>query len=322
MRKRISKLLAGLFALGISGLTVSVVTADQLVKNILPQPKKLSEHVYAWIGPLDGPSKENQGYRMNLAFVVGTEAVAVLDTGYTQNMGEEMLAHIRKITDKPVKYAINTNSQPHRFMGNPAFRQIGANIIAHSNSAERMAAESGNFAGTIERILEIPEGDVKLPQTPDQLISEKIQLDLGGVSIKLDSYGAAHTPASLVVAIPADKIVYAGDILYSGRLLAVTPDSNIKSWITVFDQLKQYGAVTFIPGHGQPGPLKDFDFPTRQYLNLLLTHMDKMVDEGVDAQDAIERLDQLRFSKLSNFDQLAGRNASWAYLEREAAAFE
>jgi len=50
----------------------------------------------------------------------------------------------------------------------------------------------------------------------------------------------------------------------------VTPDSNIKSWITVFDPLKLYGDVTFIPGYGQPGPLKDFDFTTRQYLNLLL----------------------------------------------------
>jgi len=322
MRKRLSEILTGVLALGVSVLTVSVATADQSVKNILPPPEKLSEHVYAWIGPLDGPSKENQGYRMNLAFVVGAEAVAVLDTGYTRDMGQEMLMHIRKVTDKPVKYAINTNSQPHRFMGNPAFREAGATIVAHSNSAERMAAQSGNFAAAIERILELPEGAVTLPQTPDQLISEKTQLDLGGVSIKLDSYAAAHTPASLVVEIPADKIVYAGDILYSGRLLAVTPDSDIKSWIAVFDQLSQYGDATLIPGHGQPGPLKDFDFPTRQYLNLLLTHMDKMVDEGVDAQDAIEQLDQSRFSKLSNFDQLAGRNASWAYLEREAAAFE
>ena len=322
MYKRLAEFFTGLLALGASVLTVSVVTADQSVKNILPPPEKLSEHVYVWIGPLDGPSKENQGYRMNLAFVVGAEAVAVLDTGYTRDMGQEMLRHIRKVTDKPVKYAINTNSQPHRFMGNPAFREAGATIIAHSGSAERMAAQSGNFAGTIERILELPEDAVTLPQTPDQLISENTRLDLGGVSINLDSYAAAHTPASLVVEIPVDKIVYAGDILYSGRLLAVTPDSDIKSWIAVFDQLSQYGDATLIPGHGQPGPLEDFDFPTRQYLNLLLTHMDKMVDEGVDAQDAIEQLDQSRFSKLSNFDQLAGRNASWAYLEREAAAFE
>lgn len=83
--------------------------ADNSGKRILPPPQKMSEHVYAWIGPLDGPSKENNGYRMNMAFVVGNKAVAVLDTGYTEMMAEEMLAHIRKITKVPVKYAVATN---------------------------------------------------------------------------------------------------------------------------------------------------------------------------------------------------------------------
>ena len=95
----------------------------------------------------------------------------------------------------------------------------------------------------------------------------------------------------------------------------VTADQSVKNILPPPKKLSEH-VYAWI------GPLKDFDFPTRQYLTLLLTHMDKMVDEGVDAQDAIDRLDQSRFSKLANFDQLAGRNASWAYLEREAAAFE
>ena len=319
--RRSVKTLVSALTLGICIFSLQAFASP--ATKILPVPKKLSEHVYAWIGPLDGPSKDNHGYRMNLAFVVGTKAVAVIDTGYTETMAKEMLIHIRAITSKPVKYAINTNSQPHRFMGNPVFRKAGATIIAHTKSAERMAARSGNFAGAIERILELPEGSVKFPEAPDQMINNETQrLDLGGVIIKINNYGVAHTPASLVVAIPADKIVYVGDILYAQRLLAISPDSNIKSWITVFDQLKQYNDATFIPGHGQPGPLKSFDFPTRSYLKLLLTHMDKMVDEGVDVQDAINKLDQSRYSKLTNFELLAGRNASWAYLEREQAAFE
>lgn len=290
--------------------------------NILPPPKKLSEHVYAWIGPLDGPTKENQGYRMNLAFVVGTKSVAVLDTGYTEAMANEMLIHIRKITDKPVKYAINSNGRPDRFMGNPVFRQAGTTIFASKKEAAGMEANGINFAGAIERILELPEGSIKIPGSPDRIVDQETQLDLGGVTINLKSFGASHTADSLVVEIPEDKIVFAGDILYAQRLLAVRSEGNVKSWIAVFDQLKEYGDVIFIPGHGQPGPLKDFDFPTRQYLHMLLTHMDKMVDEGVDVQDAINKLDQSRFSKLANYDQLSGLNASRTYLEREQAAFE
>lgn len=290
--------------------------------NILPPPQKLSAHVYAWIGPLDGPSKENNGYRMNMAFVVGKDAVAVLDTGYTEAMGQEMLAHIAKITDAPVKYAVNTNSRPDRFMGNPAFRAAGARIIAHKLTAKNMAAQAGSFATGIERILELKAGTVKIPKAPDHIITEKTKLDLGGISVTLENLGHAHTPAQLVAHIAADNMVYTSDLLYADRLLAVIPDSNVAGWIKAFDKLKQYGDATFIPGHGKPGPLSYFDFPTRQYLSLLLNHMNKMVEEGVDVQDAIKRLDHSRFSKLANFDLLAGRNASWAYLEREAASFE
>jgi glyoxylase-like metal-dependent hydrolase (beta-lactamase superfamily II) len=311
-----------LLSLGLILLGHAATAAEPSIKTLLPPPEKLSPHVYAWIGPLDGPSKANQGYRMNMAFVVGNDAVAVLDTGYTEAMGEAMLAHIRKVTNKPVKFAVNSNSQPDRFMGNPAFKRAGATIIASDISAQRMAAQSANYAGSIEQILELPAGSIKIPQAPDRIITGKTQLDLGGVTVNLENFGPAHTPSELVVEIPQDKIVYAGDILYAQRLLAVTPDSNVTSWIAAFDRLKQFGDATFIPGHGKAGPIADFDFSTRQYLDLLYNHMKQMVDEGADIQDAIKRLDQSRFSKLANFDLLAGPNASWTYLELEAEAFK
>lgn len=321
MKPQRSAIRAGLLILGMIVLA-PVFAANPPPKNWLPPPQKLSEHVYAWIGPLDAPSKKNQGYRMNMAFVVGNDAVAVLETGYTEAMGDAMLAHIRTITDKPVKYAVNTNSLPDRFMGNPAFRRVGASIVAHKISADRMAAQGANYAGNIAQILELAPGSIKIPQAPDRIIEGKTELDLGGVTVILDEFGPAHTAAQLVAAIPMDKIVYAGDILYAQRLLAVTPESRVKSWIAAFDRLKEFGAVTFIPGHGNPGPLADFDFPTRQYLDLLYSHMKKMVDQGVDIQDSISRLDQSRFSQLANYNLLVGPNASWTYLEVEAAAFE
>ena len=304
-------------------ITSSAATAAEgTPKQILPPPQQVSEHVYAWIGPLGSPSKENQGYRMNLVFVVGDEAVAVFDTGYTEAMAEEMLAHISRITNKPVKFAINTNSQPHRVMGNEAFRRAGASILAHRETMQRIEAQGSNFAAAIENSLELTEGSISIPKKADKIIDSDLRIELGGVNINLKNFGPAHTPAQLVAEIPEDRVVYAGDILYSKRLLAVLPDSNIRSWIEAFDKLKQFGHVTFIPGHGEPDYLDAFDFPTRQYLGLLYDHMTRMVDEGVDAQDAIESLDQSRFSGLANFEQLAGRNASWAYLEFEAAAFE
>ena len=64
--------------------------------ELLPAPQKVSDHVYAWIGPYHGPSKDNNGYRMNMGFVVGTKSVMVFETSYYPKMAESMISHIKK----------------------------------------------------------------------------------------------------------------------------------------------------------------------------------------------------------------------------------
>lgn len=308
---------------GIWIATLSVVTPLSAAEyNILPAPAKVSPHVYAWIGPYEGPNKENKGYRMNMAFVVGSEAVAIIDTGYTSMMAEEMLKHIRSITPLPVKYAINTNSQPHRFMGNDVFKNAGATLITSPEEKKRMLKQVGQFATAVENNLGLPKNSVKNPALPTTLVNDKKAIDLGNLKVVIENMGVSHTPSSLAVHIPADKVVYTGDILYASRLLAVLPDSKVKGWIDTYNKLKKYGDAIFIPGHGQPARLSAFDFSTLSYLQLLHSHMKKSVADGLDSQDAIKSLDQTKYSKMALYDQLAGRNASWAYLEAEAASFE
>jgi len=298
------------------GCLAMVVKAEPI--KILPAPQKLSEHVYAWIGPLDGPSEENRGFRMNMAFVVGHSAVAVIDTGYTSAMAEEMLAYIRAITPKPIRYAINTNSQPHRYFGNDVFREQGAEIIAHVNAVKRMNEMGGRFSTAVENILKLKPSSLALPKDPTKPIDADVALDLGGIEIVVRSVGPTHTRSQLVVEILSDNIIYASDILYSGRLLAVLSDSDIINWLQAFRQLKRHEGVLMIPGHGQPEKITAFIKPTESYLLLLKTHMLQAIDEMMDMQDAIDSLDQSAYSMLVNFEQLAGRNASWAYVTLEA----
>ncbi len=309
---------ATLITTAISAFFVSRAYATD---NILPPPQKITEHVYAWIGPYGGPSKENKGYRMNMAFVVGSDAVAVLETGYTEAMAREMLEQIKRVTPLPVKYAINSNSQPDRFMGNDVFRRNGARIIAHRKEAERMQLLGGDYAMAVQNSLGLSAGLVHSPDEPDQQVEADFNLDLGNLELRVMHLGAAHTPAPLVAYIPADNAVYAGDILYGGRLAAVIQDSNVKSWLAVFQKLYRFGDATFIPGHGVPGKLSSFEFSTRDYLTLLYDHMGRQIEAGADLQESIKSLDQSRFKVLANYDELAGRNASWTYLEREAEFF-
>jgi len=301
----------------------AIATATLAAAPILPAPTRVSEHVYAWIGPHGGPSPENRGFRMNLTFVVGKDAVAVIETGYTEAMAAEMLAQIARITSAPVKYSINSNSQADRYLGNEYFRRQGATVLATAAEAARMAEMGGMFAQNIENLLKLPAGSLRAPGAPDRLIDTETVLDLGGVTLRLHPLAAAaHTPGPLAVHIVEDNVVYAGDVLYSGRLPAVIDGGNVTSWIKVFDSLSRFGDVTFVPGHGKPAKLDAFRFSTREYLVMLRDHMKKMINTGVDMQDAIEKLDQSRFAKLANFEELARRNASFAYREAEAESFK
>lgn len=307
-------LLACVFAV----LSFGVARAD----GVLPAPRQISEHVYAWIGPLDGPNKDNQGYRMNLAFVVGGDAVAVIDTGYTRAMGEEMIAHIRKVTDKPIKYAINTNSQSHRHFGNDAFHAIGADIMATPEEIARMEDMGGMFAVFGAQALGLKEGAVVAPKKPGTVVTASRTLDLGGgVVAKVIPAGGNHTQNSLIVDVPSDKLIYAGDVLYAGRLLAILDISDTGHWIKAYEGLRAYKDYTFIPGHGEPAPLSAFDGPTYGYLTHVWSYMMKAIDGDVGLSEATKAFDQSAFSKLANFELLAGRNASWAYQQAEMASF-
>lgn len=303
-------------------ILLNLPVAVYAARPILPPPTQVTEHLYAWIGPHGGPNQQNQGFRMNMGFVVGKNAVAVIESGYHEPMVREMLAHIRKITQVPVKYVINTNSQPDRFLGNEHFRRQGATIIASAAEAKRMAAMGSMFTQITEQALGLKSGGIIIPNPPDRILDKDMDLDLGNLTIKLHVFAAAHTPGPIVIYIPADKAVYAGDILYSERLPAVVDGGNVKSWIAMYDKLRGFGDVVFVPGHGKPAKLSAFDFSTRDYLVTLQQHMSAAVEQGKDQIDAINSLDQTRFSTLENFEDLARRNASFAFYEAEAEAFK
>ena len=290
---------------------------------ILPPPQKVAPHSYAWVGPYGPPTKANHGFRMNLGFIVGADAVAVVDSGYSDDMANTMLERIREVTDRPVRYVINTNSQPHRILGNAAFRSAGATIIAGEGAAPRITGQGAAMASTAEGILNLSPGSIHAPGAPDRVLGESTELDLGGIKLKIVPMGTAHTPGSLIVEVAEDRVIYAGDVLYGGRLLAVLPVSRVDTWITAFDRLRTYGGdALFVPGHGKPGKLADFEQSTYSYLTKLKVHMDDALDQGMDLQDAIGSLDQSPWQALADFDALSGRNAHQTYLEREAAAFE
>ncbi len=292
------------------------VQAQDLV--LLPVP--VAPDVYAVVGDLSGQTYENDGLNNNLGFVVGDTGVLVVNTGPSMRVARALHAAIRKITTKPVKWVVNVNSQNHYWHGNGYFKSLGATIFA-SKEADRVMRETGAQQLDANKALLKEKAEGTVLTYPTELIADQRELKLGKTAVRFLYVGPAHTPGDLAVWLPQQKILFAGDVIYTERLLAVIPIGNTANWVQTFDKLVALNPKTIIPGHGGPTTVEVARRDTRDYLAFLLAEAKRILDAGGSLQDAVEKVDQSRFKSLFNFELLALRNMNQVFQEVERDAF-
>lgn len=296
---------------------VSVAVQAQ---DLALQPVQIAPNVYTVVGDLAGQTFENDGLNNNLGFVVSDAGVLVINTGPSARVARALHTAIRKISAQPVKWVVNVNSQNHYWHGNGYFKSQGATILA-SKEAERVMREMGAQQLDANKTLLKEKADGTVLTYPTALITDRRELKLGKTTVQLLHFGPAHTPGDLVVWLPQQKILFAGDIVYTERLLAVIPISNATGWVQAFDKLVALNPKTIVPGHGRPTSIEIARRDTRDYLAFLLAGAKRILDAGGSIQDAVEKVDQSRFRSLANFDLLALRNMNQLFQEVERDSF-
>jgi glyoxylase-like metal-dependent hydrolase (beta-lactamase superfamily II) len=277
---------------------------------------KLADDVYALIGPTTNRDPENLGNNANFGVIVAEDGVVLIDPGATYKGAQMIHDAVRSISDLPVKIVINTGGQDHRWLGNGYFKARGAHIIANE------AAVADQQARLQDELIRLGSliGDEGLegtePVYADETFSDHKTLHVNGVQIELHHAGHAHTPGDSFVWLPAQKILFSGDIVYVDRMLNVGPQSAHRSWIAAFEALAAKNPEIVVPGHGRPTTLEIADRDTYQYLVFLRKAVRSFLDDGHGMEDVGE-IDQSRFEYLSNYDNLKGRNAQRVYEELE-----
>ena len=294
----------------VSMLITTTAMADELIV------KPVADRVWAIVGPLTNRTPENLGNNATFGVIVTSEGLILVDSGGSRKGAEALQAVIRSISDKPVKYVINTGGQDHRWFGNDYFSSQGAKIITSEAAAFdhkqrfndqvlRLTALIGddNFAGTKARYADI-------------LFKDSYRLTLGDTSVEIHHKGQAHTPGDSYVWLPASKVVFSGDIVYVDRMLGIGEQSNSKSWVRVFEAMAALEPEVVVPGHGGPVPLEKAKKDSYDYLVTLRERTAAFMDEGGDISE-IASIDQSDFAYLDNYDTLKGRNAQKVYSELE-----
>lgn len=305
-RFNLSKTILFCIALGVATATHAISLA----------PVKVAPNIYAFIGEMGGRTYENEGMNANTGFIVTRDGVVVIDSGSSYRVAQQIHQAIRKVTQQPVKYVINTGGQDHRWLGNGYFKAQGAVIIAQRKAAADMTARGDEqLAGLARDLKERLSGTVAV--LPNQLFDREQVLQSGDTTIHILHFQGGHTPGDSVVWLPQARVLFSGDLVYVDRLLGVIPVSNTKHWLASFETMEALKPMHIVPGHGGVCDLAKAQRETKDYLLLLRTHMKTALDKGLDLQTAIDTLDQSRFKNLLIYNDLKGGNASRTYLEME-----
>ena len=301
-------------------LLLALLSFHASAAELVLQPIKVAPNVYAVIGDIGPQTYANNGFNNNLGFVVSTDGVLVINSGPSAKVAKALHSAIQKITKQPVKWVVNGNSQSHYWLGNAHFKNSGIPILAHREAGRLMQEMGAAQLQSAKSVLKEQAESTTLAY-PSELLQDKRSIKLGDTLIEILHFGPAHTAGDMVVWLPQRKVLFAGDIVFTQRMLGVIPVGNSAGWVKAFDQAMALQPQVIVPGHGQPTDSKKAMRDTRDYLAYLRSEVKKILDKNGSLQDAVEKIDQSKFKYLLNFDLLAKRNVNQVYTEMEQEAF-
>ncbi|SUZ30704.1 hypothetical protein ROE7235_00430 [Roseibaca ekhonensis] len=279
------------------------------------QTQRVTDTVWAIVGPLEQRNPENLGNNATFGLVVTDAGAVLVDPGGSWQGAKVLHDTIRQITDARVRYVINTGGQDHRWLGNGYWQAQGATVIASTAAvADQKARGSMQMTGLSQLIGDGLDGTA--PSHADLSFERDYTLELGGMTFEIMHRGQAHTPGDAFVWLDSAKTMFTGDIVYIDRILGNGAQSNAKSWIAVFDAMAAFDPAHIVPGHGRATDLVTARAQTYDYLVNLRSQIGSLLDGGGDILDA-PGIDQSAWAYLTEFDSLAGRNAQTTFEQME-----
>lgn len=281
--------------------------------------EKVTANVYALIGSIDARSYDNYGLNDNLGFVVTPKGVVLIDSGASFQGAKIVAAAIAKVTDKPVRWVINTGSQDHRWLGNEYFVAKGAQVMALKRTATTQREYASQELNMLRPVLKDHLDGTVPAYAAKPIADDHATLELGGVRMELHWFGDAHFPGDVVVWLPKQKVLFSGDLIFVDRILGVLPSSRVVSWRQAFHAAEKLNPTFIVPGHGEVCDLAKARRDTGDYLDWLVTEVGRAVTNWEPIGDAVARLGKApQFAYLKHYDTLHRANINHTYLQLES----
>lgn len=276
---------------------------------------KLADNVYSYVGVQDASATHS--FAANAGIVIGPNGVLVIDTLISAKEGERFLADIRAVTDKPIKYVVNTHTHLDHALGNCVFAKLGATVISHEADRDKLASQSQELLKNIGTYGLKPEDMVGTEVVvPTLAFNDQLSIDLGNEKVRLIRFAPSHTAGSLVVYIPGKKLLFSGDILFTDFHPYVA-DGDFAGWSETLDSLIAMDIDQIVPGHGPVSTKKDLQ-EMKEYLTLFDNTARELVasSQGADADAIAAKMLEI-LPKRSMASWMVGYNLKSRYIGKK-----
>ena len=291
--------------------------ADQYPGSALySAPVEFIPGVYSAIGATAPPTYENSGHNNNLSFIITGEGVVVVNGGGAYVLAKALHDEIRTLTDQPVVLVVNENGQGHAMLGNSYWAEQNVPIIAHEDAASEFEERGFRILEGMQQ-LNREKAEGTFLQGPTETFREDYILELGEYRIEVRYLGPSHSAGDVVVWLPNQDLVIAGDMAFHERMLPIFEDTYTLDWLETWDnEFEALNATYVIPGHGHPTNMDQVRRYTKGYLEYLRAQIGAHLDEGGGLAEAYY-VDQSPYAHLDTFEELATKNAGRVYEQME-----
>lgn len=289
------------------------------VDTVQLKPIQVAPNTYFVQGLPELGSSSNQNFISNAGFVVTPGGVVVVDALGSPILAKKLIAEIQKITSQKIVALIVSHYHADHVYGLQEFKKIGAKIYAQGEGRNYLSSEMARQRLIASRIDFYPwvNANTRLIDA-DEWIDQKAKLTIGGVDFFISRVGPAHAPEDLMVYVPSKKVLFAGDLVFRGRIPFVG-NADSKGWLVALDEIEKLNPNIVIPGHGNYSvkPAEDIVF-TREYLKYLRESMSQAAINLDPFEDAYKQTDWSEYEGMPLFRAANRMNAYNVYLSIQA----
>jgi len=277
---------------------------------------RIGDGAYVFYGAQEETSRANLGAIANVGFVIGDRCVAVIDAGGSPIEGARLRAAVRAASDRPVCAVINTHMHPDHVYGDSAFVADHPQFIGHVHLAPALAARSDTYAKALQRELGEAAQDARLVMpTREVTPGHPLELELGGRTLMVRAWRTAHTDNDVTVYDERTGTLWAGDLLFAGRIPSV--DGSVIGWLAVMDEIEASNPHRIIPGHGPSDEWPAAMAAQRRYLQALADGTRAAIRARHTIGQAMQEVAGAERGRWLLFDGYHRRNIAAAYAELE-----